>query len=200
MTREEARKFKEERCTFLDYNGDFLPGSPVEHFILKASEKTFTGGVVRRTSLFGHWSCKFSVLHPLDPAWPTVMRTSIRMNNRMLAILKSSNGVIQHGIDKFGIRRSSYSPGRCIFLLWTFWLLLWSSLLPSYIFLWMLYFYHIIILPAFYFCRSLHRRHCVSLSANKPPRTYIAIDMKSFYASVTLIVNGGAHICFCVSA
>ena len=54
MTREEARKFKEERCTFLDYNGDFLPGSPVEHFILKASEKTFTGGVVRRTSLFGH--------------------------------------------------------------------------------------------------------------------------------------------------
>ena len=67
-------------------NSYAVPGSIVEHFILKTAEEAFTSGIIRRAALLGHRPYESRVLHALNPSWPAVVAASVAVHYGMLSI------------------------------------------------------------------------------------------------------------------
>ena len=82
---------------------DALPRTTVEHLVLHSSEKAFTGWIVWRTSFPRHGPGEPRILDSLDPAGPSVMAASIRMNNWMGILWKRKDCTVKHGIYQLRI-------------------------------------------------------------------------------------------------
>ena len=82
---------------------DALPRTTVEHLVLQSSEKAFTGWIVWRTSFPRHGPGEPRILDSLDPAGPSVMAASIRMNNWMGTLWKRKDCTVKHSIYQLRI-------------------------------------------------------------------------------------------------